>query len=443
MPNPAGKNGYGDKDCPSDEALRAALMGYALKGLKADVRIANLKSDLNYSIRQVMNYCYDLCSPSKIRHTKLKEIQKQLKIPTNRKPPAPEVARQAVIDKVQLDTSQNNGPKYFKTVLQQEGVMIPRDTVRKIMLEHFPMGFDHRFPGKKKSVIPRTGLNSNGPFHEVSCDGHEKLGKQALDMGDIGLPIYGYKDKWTDTVLFLCFVPNSRTSGAIGHLFLDFIKEIGAIPVQMTMDKGSEIGWQYAIQDALRSTCAPHIDPDVHPVCRIIKSVHNIIIEGFWRWFREKKGLNLKTIILVGKMERIFSPNVDFHLPLFYWVFVPLLQAELDEFRLWWNHHQVRTQVDKNMPSGHVPLDALEHPQNYGGIDCRIPVPEECVNDLRQMITDDVGPREAHLSWYTRDFGELAQVIYEQIGKPDLSLDTAWDVFRHMLEPMASVIESM
>ncbi|KAF8187655.1 hypothetical protein K438DRAFT_1525312, partial [Mycena galopus ATCC 62051] len=130
------------------------------------------------------------------------------------------------------------------------------------------------------------------------------------------------------------------------------------------------------------------IDPDVHPVCRIIKSVHNIIIEGFWRWFREKKGLNLKTIILVGKVGRIFSPDVDFHLPLFYWVFVPLLQAELDEFRLWWNHHQVRTQVDKNMPSGHVPLDALEHPQNYGGIDCRIPVPEECVDDLRQMITD-------------------------------------------------------
>ncbi|KAF8189085.1 hypothetical protein K438DRAFT_1763840 [Mycena galopus ATCC 62051] len=56
---------------PSDEVLRAALLGYASKGLKADVRIANLKSDLNYSIRQVMNYCYDLHSPSKIGHTKL------------------------------------------------------------------------------------------------------------------------------------------------------------------------------------------------------------------------------------------------------------------------------------------------------------------------------------------------------------------------------------
>ncbi|KAF8152677.1 hypothetical protein K438DRAFT_1910239 [Mycena galopus ATCC 62051] len=330
------------------------------------------------------------------KHTRLKEMQKRLKIPTNRKPPAPEVARQAVIDKVQLDTSQNNGLNHFKTVLQQEGMMVPRDTILKIMLEHFSMGFHHRFPGKKKSVIPCTRLNSNGSFHEVLCDGHEKLGKQALDMGDIGLPIYGYKDKWTHTVLFLW---------AIGHLFLDFIKKIGAILVQMTVDKGSEIARQYAIQDALWSTCAPHIDPDIHPVCQIIKSVHNIIIEGFWHWFREKKGLNLKTIILVGKFPTLVTR------PLFYWVFVPLLQVELDEFCLWWNH-QVHTRWTRICLPALIHLMPWSITKNYGSIHCHIPVPEEC------MITDNVGPREAHLSCYTRDFGKLAQVVYEQIGKP-------------------------
>jgi hypothetical protein len=43
-------------------------------------------------------------------------------------------------------------------------------------------------------------------------------------MGDIGLPIYGYKDKWSDEIPFIRFVPNSRTVGAIGHLYLDFIE---------------------------------------------------------------------------------------------------------------------------------------------------------------------------------------------------------------------------
>ncbi|KAJ7231516.1 hypothetical protein C8J57DRAFT_1580727 [Mycena rebaudengoi] len=420
------KNGYGEKSCPPDKELREALLRYAAQNLAADVRIANLKSDLNYSIR----------------HTKLKQLHKKFHIPSNRKPPPVEVARQAVIDKVQMDTLQNNGPNYFKTVLQQEGIMIPRDTVRKIMLEHFPLGFDNRFPGKKKSAIPRVGLNSNGPFHEVSSDGHEKLGKQALDMGDIGLPIYRYKDKWTDTILFLCFVPNSRTAAAIGHLYLDFIETTGAIPIQMTTDKGSEIGWQYAIQDALRHVFAPDIDPEIYPICRIIKSVHNTIIEAFWRWFKEKKGLNLKAVILIGKVERIFSPNVEFHLQLFYWIFVPLLQAQLEEFRIWWNHHRVRSQKEKNMPSGHVPYDALDHPQNYGGMDCRIPVPQAAVDDLRQMVTEDVGPRDAHLSWYSAEFHVLADQVYAEIGRPTLSVDTAWDVFQTMLEPVANLIEA-
>ncbi|KAJ6620215.1 hypothetical protein B0H10DRAFT_1946268 [Mycena sp. CBHHK59/15] len=186
-------------------------------------------------------------------------------------------AGENTIDRVQMDVMQGNGRNYFKTTLWQEDMMIPRDMVHKIMVEHFPLGFDTRFSGKRKTAIPPVALTAMGPFHEVSCDGHEKLGKQALDMGDIGLPIYGYKDTWSGTLL--------------------------SIPLQMTTDKGSEIGWQFAIQDALRHAFAPDVDPDVYAICRIIKSVHNTFIKGFWCWFKEKMGLNLKAVILWGKDE--------------------------------------------------------------------------------------------------------------------------------------------
>jgi hypothetical protein len=207
-------------------------------------------------------------------------------------------------------------------------------------------------------------------------------------------------------------------------------------------------------------TFAPEIDPKIYPVCRLIKSVHNTIIEAFWRWLKEKLGLNLKAMILVGKDQRIFSANVEFHLcvvflslfsrihlttrqlrPLFYWIFVPLLQAKLEEFRIWWNHHRVRPQKEKNMPSGHVPADAFDHPQNFGGLDCLIEVPQTAVDDLRNMMTEDVGPRDTHLSWFTAEFDELAENVYKQIGKPTLSLESAWGVFEKMLRPMADIIE--
>lgn len=95
------------------------------------------------------------------------------------------------------------------------------------MLEHRPNGFDQRFPGRKKNKIPRKGLTAIGPLHEVSADGHEKMGVEGLKMGDIGLPIYAYKDKWTADALKIIVVPDCRSAGAIGHLFLDFIQEMG------------------------------------------------------------------------------------------------------------------------------------------------------------------------------------------------------------------------
>jgi hypothetical protein len=44
----------------------------------------------------------------------------------------------------------------------------------------------------------------------VSADGHKKLSAQALQMGELGLPIYAYKDKWADYLLMLRLIPNSR-----------------------------------------------------------------------------------------------------------------------------------------------------------------------------------------------------------------------------------------
>jgi hypothetical protein len=67
-----------------------------------------------------------------IRLTKLKELNAKFRIPRIRKPPLLETAHQAVIDKVQLDITHGNGPIYFKTMLQQEGLMIPR-FVRKFV----------------------------------------------------------------------------------------------------------------------------------------------------------------------------------------------------------------------------------------------------------------------------------------------------------------------
>lgn len=89
-------------------------------------------------------------------------------------------------------------------------------------------GFDLRNPAFKKKNKPARGeLWSFGPYHEISADGHEKLNSQALQMGDISLCMYLYRDKWSGAILKLVVLPNSRTAAALGHVFLDLVEELG------------------------------------------------------------------------------------------------------------------------------------------------------------------------------------------------------------------------
>jgi hypothetical protein len=153
---------------------------------------------------------------------------------------------------------------------------------------------------------------------------------------------------------------------------------------------------------------------------------------------------------LRGKTECIFDPKVAFHWfvrlepnlsqdadriedsDLFNWIFPPLVQAELDEFRTYWNQHQVRSQPNKNMPSGHVPADVLEHPELFGGINCLIKVPKETLTDLRVFLTEEVGPRSEHLQWVDDEFAAIAEAVHKSIGSPHITLTNSWEIFRKM-----------
>jgi hypothetical protein len=149
-----------------------------------------------------------------------------------------------------------------------------RDQVTNIMKTYFPDDFVKRFPGKKAIRQNRTAQSSVGPFHELHSDGHEKTSSSALKIGNsLGFSIYGYKDKWSSDILSLKVVPESRTAAIGGHLLLDFINEhncrlffildikiidsnyqcnVAGIPLQLTTDKGSEIGYQHAFMVTLR-----------------------------------------------------------------------------------------------------------------------------------------------------------------------------------------------
>ncbi|KAF7312986.1 hypothetical protein MKEN_00983300 [Mycena kentingensis (nom. inval.)] len=420
MPNLTGKNGYGKKSYPPDDILTQKLTQYAIDGLSQEEKILALATDKDCLLQ--------------IRTTTLNKLERRLKIPgVRRDRRAPEVETQDILDEVEKNPAQTNGPNFIKTKLQLQKKFIPRYeplpplTLFSEQREATPSAelWQYTTHWDPKSVI------------QDAVPGVCILGAQALRMGGVDLPIYAWKDKWTGELLKMDVVPNSRTNAAIGHLYLDFVDELGGISLQNTTDKGSEIGWLLAMQTVLREKFAPEIDLAVYPAHVSVKSVHNTIIEAFWRWLREKLGLDLRDHILRGKVEHIFDITSPLHLALFNWIFPPLIQAALDDFRIYWNHHRIRRQNNKNMPSGHVPSVVMRNPHLYGGINCFVKVPKADIDELRLMLTEEVGPRCDHLSWVDGDFAAAAAGVHTALGAPKITLENAWDVFTKMMSALS------
>lgn len=81
------------------------------------------------------------------------------------------------------------------------------------------------------------------------------------------------------------------------------------------------------------------------------------------------------------------------------------------------------------MPSGHVPANAFCNPPEFLGVQCKISVPMEAVEEMRALVIEETGPRE---SWINSDFAKIADDTYAQIGSPVLTLENAWEAFTAM-----------
>ncbi|KAF8886422.1 hypothetical protein CPB84DRAFT_1816716 [Gymnopilus junonius] len=379
--NPTGINGHGAKNYPDDEILMASLFQYAKERLGTAQRLARLEAEHNLVIKDQTLY----------------KLNRKFKVPSVRRPPPDDIATQAVLEKVANDPSQRRGVGTISTLLSNEGVAIPRDFIRNVLATYAPEGLARRFPGVNR--IPRSKLSALGPNHQHHADGHEKLNAQALNMGGVGLNIYGVKDQWSSYILHLVVVPNNRLATTIGHVYLDAVEKYELIPITFVTDKGSETGFLYANQTALREAYAPEIDKEQFPPMLQMRSVHNTPIEGLWHW------------------------------QLFYWLWPKILQIQLDQFVEYWNNHRIRAQADKPNMSGSTPRHAFTVP-DLPAQQCGITVDQAVIDALRHQIPVS---RKDSMRWVDDEFEVAATMAFSSIGEPPLSnLLSGWKIFTSM-----------
>ncbi|KAL0953005.1 hypothetical protein HGRIS_007210 [Hohenbuehelia grisea] len=427
MPNPTGVNQYNKKDYPSDEDLLAAFKQYAAEkngaGLNTAEQLARLEKDFGLPIGR----------------SKLFELRKRVGAPSVRKNPTPDQDRtQALINAKENDLAGRWGVEQTRQRMANGGVLITRDELRSKLHDHFDHEFDKRMIGSKDR-IERVPLNCLGPWHQLHCDGHEKLNSQALAMGSVSLPIYAFKDQFSTFVPLMDLVPDVRNQQTICHLFLDLVEKYGCVPLQLVMDKGTEVGDMIRAQIRLRLEAAPDYTEQEWPTTVQVQSKHNTPIEGFWRWKRNGEGHSIKQAIVIGRENGLFNPNNPLHLSLFNWLWPPLVRERLEEFRTYWNNHKLSKQKKKLLPSGTSPRQMWEVPDSVraDARNCSVRVGLEANRQLRDGIGGMAARAEAY-AFVDPEFQSVADNALGVLGYPEITLSNAWDIFTSVFRILSS-----
>ena len=253
---------------------------------------------------------------------------------------------------------------------------------------------------------------------------------------------------------------------------------VTAVPMTMVSDKGSEtvrmIEFQKILRcaagakrsgtslnftdlfDTFRHDAAPEISEDEFRSWVQVQSKHNTPIEGFWLWFREGEGHNIRKVILDGAHN--FNSDDRLHVcvlsarqrgakwtcshahrDVFNWLWPPLLQERLDEYCKYWNNHTVRHQKEKDLPSGTSPNHIWTCPTDMRPTarDCRVNVHRDMIHELRAEIGGEEGRRQAY-QFVTPEFQAVADAAYADLGYPRITLMSAWTVFLAIVDVLQS-----
>lgn len=113
------------------------------------------------------------------------------------------------------------------------------------------------------------------------------------------------------------------------------------------------------------------------------------------------------------------------------WLWPPLIQCELDNFRHYSNNRQMRKQPEKLFPSGVSPHFAYSCPEEFGARECLQTVNLQVVNDILRELEDE---KRMLSDWgIPPEFAERAKAALDMAGVDSITLSNVWVVFNAIL----------
>ncbi|EJD32863.1 hypothetical protein AURDEDRAFT_77405 [Auricularia subglabra TFB-10046 SS5] len=155
----------------------------------------------------------------------------------------------------------------------------------------------------------------------------------------------------------------------------------------------------------------------------------NIRPEIKWSVLRRQFSPGFENEMERGIAEEIFIQDDQLHLLVFRWIAIPWIQAELDNYRLRTNTKRPRADRKKFLPHG-VPDHIFEQAVKYDAEDYKIAVPD---NMLAEVEANYSPPSHPVFQLVPTWFSAYIEAAYNSLGRPEVSIETLWDVFVSLL----------
>nr|XP_055023173.1 uncharacterized protein LOC129413507 isoform X1 [Misgurnus anguillicaudatus] len=225
----------------------------------------------------------------------------------------------------------------WQTLRQKHGLTVKRDDVMNALRRLDPSGVHLRHTRR----FVRRGYFTEGPNQVWHVDGYDKL-------KPFGIGISGCIDGFSRKVMWLCSASSNNDPGIIAHNYMQCVFQFG-LPARLRTDCGTENGTMVAIHCALRSH---HTDDFAGVLSHMYgTSTANQRIESWWSFFRKQRTQFWIDLFSDLRERHLFSGSHE-HKCLLRYVFLGVLQKELDEYRELWNNHTIRPVRQSRCPSG-------------------------------------------------------------------------------------------